>query len=116
MNNRKMIPGLRHAYCVDDDVFFQAIDAAGGWPLGFQFVGFEHTTERAAGFTNSPHNDGYWTVIASADDYYIWKLSPDGLQKIIDAALRAIRPPSINTNALSIKSWRGYRAAQRKIC
>lgn len=114
MNDRKMIEGLRHAYCVDMDVFFPEIDAAGGWPVGFKFVGFEHTEKRAAGFTNSPSNDGYWTVLASADDYYLWKLSPATLQRIVNAALGAVRLPSIDASTLRIESSRGYRAVLAK--
>lgn len=111
MINRKMIPGLRHQYCVPDDVFFAAIDASGGWPVGFRFVGFEHTEQRAAGFCDSPHNDGYWTVIANADDYYLWKLSPLALQRVADAVREAITLPTVNASRLSIRNWRGYRAA-----
>lgn len=114
MNNRKMIDGLRHVYCVDMDLFFEAIDAVGGWPVGFEFVGFEHTENRAAGFTNSPHNDGYWTVLASADDYFLWKLSPPVLQRVVDAALRATRIQPVAASKLFIESSRGHRAVLAK--
>lgn len=114
MTGRKMIDGLRHVYCVDDAEFFTAIDAAGGWPVGFRFVGFEHTSERAAGFTDSPHNDGYWTVLASADDYYLWKLTPVALQRVVDAVREAITVPPINASKLHIRTWRGHRAALSK--
>jgi len=51
MSSRHMVKGLAHEYAgIRDDRFFAAIDAAGGWPLGYKFVGFEHTDERAAGF------------------------------------------------------------------
>ena len=115
MTNRKMIPGLRHQYCVDDDVFFAAIDAAGGWPLGYKFVGFEHTEQRAAGFTNSPYNDGYWTVIASADDYYLWKLSPAALQRIADSVRDEISLSKVNASNIRISNSRGYRAVLSKV-
>lgn len=114
MSNRKMIEGLRHVYCVDDAEFFTAIDAAGGWPVGFRFVGFEHTQTRAAGFTNSPHNDGMWTVLASADDYYLWKLSSVGLQRIADAVRESLTLPPVNVSRLPIRNWRGFRAAYNK--
>lgn len=103
MINRKMIPGLRHDYasCTDDGIFFAAIDAVGGWPVGFGFVGFEHTESRAAGFCDSPHNDGMWTVLASADDYYLWKLSSVGIaancgrrSRIADATARECQQAS----------------------
>ena len=116
MTNRKMIPGLRHDYatCVDDAEFFAAIDAAGGWPVGYKFVGFEHTEQRAAGFTHSPHNDGMWTVLASGDDYYLWKLSSVGLQRIADAVRESLTLPPVNVSKLPIRNWRGFRAAYNK--
>lgn len=114
MTNRKMIAGLSHKYCVDMDVFFAEIDKLGGWPLGFQFVGFEHSSERAAGFTNHPGNDGWWTILAGADDYYLWKLSPETLQRIADAVRDAIRLPKVNAINLNIRDTRGHIATLRK--
>ena len=98
MSARTMRAGLAHEWQSSGDTgaFFSQIDATGGWPVGFQYVGFEHTDERAAGFTNSPHNDGWWTVVAHADDYYLWKLSDAALQRIADAAIDAIRLPRID--------------------
>jgi hypothetical protein len=113
MSNRKMVPGLSHQFrwASKDGLFFAAIDAAGGWPIGFAYVGFEHTDERAVGFTNSPHNDGWWTVLASADDYYVWKLSPQALQRIVDAVIRSTTVNAPKASALWIKSSSGHRAA-----
>jgi hypothetical protein len=94
--------------------FYVAIDASGGWPLGYRYVGFEHTETRAAGFTNSPHNSGYWTVVADADDYYLWKLSPAALQRIADAVVSSIRLPKVNARALLLRNSRGYPATLAK--
>jgi hypothetical protein len=116
MTSRHMIPGLQHDYasCHDDSIFFAAIDAVGGWPLGYRFVGFEHTDTRAAGFTNSPHNDGWWTVVSSADDYYLWKLSPEALQRITDTVVASIRLPRVDAQKLRIKNSRGHTAVIQK--
>lgn len=112
MSQRKMVPGLRHERMgLKDAEFFAHIDANGGWPLGYRYVGFVHSDEREAGFCNSPNNDGWWTVIASADDYYLWKLSPEALQRIVDATVSAIRLPRVDAQKLSIKNWRGWSAA-----
>lgn len=115
MSNRKMIPGLRHEYAsVSDDKFFGAIDVTGGWPVGFKFVGFEHTSGRAAGFCNSSQNDGWWTVVASADDYYLWKLSPARLQQIADAVRERITLSGVDASKLHIRNWMGFRAELAK--
>lgn len=117
MSDIKMIVGLSHKWASsgDDATFFQQIDALGGWPVGFQFVGFEHTDERKAGFTNSPNNSGWWTVLASADDYYLWKLSPAALQRVVHAAISAVRLPEPKASTLSIQTSRGHRAALQKV-
>lgn len=111
-----MVSGLRHdwTWSADKSKFFQHIDALGGWPVGYAYVGFEHTYERAAGFTNSARNDGRWTVVASADDYYLWKLSPAALQRVVDAAVLAVRLPTPRAGSLWIKDSRGNRAALAK--
>lgn len=111
MSARRMVPGLRHeGMGLKDEEFFAHIDANGGWPLGYRYVGFVHSDAREAGFCNSPVNDGWWTVVASADDYYLWKLS----QRVVDATVDAIRLPRVNAQKVHIKSWRGWRAAIAK--
>lgn len=106
-----MVPGLRHAHPgLPNEDFFRAIDAAGGWPVGYQFVGFCHD-EREAGFTNSPTCTGWWTVVASADDYHLWKLSPAALQRIADSVVAAVRLPRVNAQAIFIRDSRGHGAA-----
>jgi hypothetical protein len=111
MSERSMVAGLRHRHMgIKDHEFFAEIDAAGGWPLGYRYVGFVHSEGREAGFCNSPHNDGWWTVIASADDYYLWKLSPEALQRIVDAAVSAIRLPHVEAQKLRIRNSSGYLA------
>lgn len=109
---RLMVPGMRHAGMgLKDEDFFSHIDAHGGWPVGYRYVGFVHSDGREAGFCNSARNDGWWTVVASADDYYLWKLSPEAVQRIVDAAVNAIRLPRVEAQGLWIKNWSGYRAA-----
>lgn len=112
MSGRRMIEGLRHEWksSGDEGAFFIRIDELGGWPVGYAFAGFEHTDERAAGFTNSHMNDGWWTVVASADDYYLWKLSPAALQRVVGAAIESVRIAHPLAGRLWIKNSRGYRA------
>lgn len=115
MSGRHMVKGLVHKHmATKDEDFFALIDATGGWPLGYKFIGFEHTEERAAGFTNSPRNDGWWTVTHSADDYYIWKLSPEALQRIGDAMRAAITLSHPIAHKLYIRNSRGSKAVLQK--
>lgn len=112
MTNRLMREGLAHKHAgMKDEDFFAMIDATGGWPVGYRFVGFEHTDERKAGFTNAPHNSGWWTVVADADDYYLWKLSPECLQRVVDAVRASIRIPVVDALKLSIRNSRNWPAA-----
>lgn len=108
MSVRHMVAGLQ--FGTSTFAFFKLLDELGGWPLGYKFAGFEHTTEREAGFCNSSQNDGWWTVIASADDYYLWKLSPEALQRVADAVHSASRVTCVNAKSLYIRNSRGYRA------
>ena len=115
---RLMREGLCHNYPgFPADDFFTAIDATGGWPLGYAYVGFEHTDAREAGFCNSLRNTGWWTVIASADDYYLWKLSPEALKRITDTAvdhfIKRLRP-NTDPSKMWFKSCRGGRSAIAK--
>ena len=110
---RMLVPGLSHKWLGKEESFFQSIDDHGGWPVGYQYIGFEHTDERGAGFCNSPHNDGWWTVVASADDYYLWKLSPEALQRIVNAAVSAIVLPRPVASQISIRNSTGHKATIR---
>lgn len=118
MTSRQIQNGLRHTWGMKDEAFFAMIDATGGWPAGFRYVGFEHTDERNAGFCNSPHNDGWWTVLFDADDYYLWKLSPDALQRIIGdvvARLRQSIPEPAASTVWFRSSGRSRAVTQAKI-
>ena len=60
-------PGMKN------EEFFAEIDRTGGWPVGYGFVQFSHSSEyggRGCIFTNDGTNPGWWTTVASADDYY----------------------------------------------
>ncbi len=112
---RLMVDGLRHKYAgLSDAEFFAEIDAHGGWPNGYRYVGFEHADARAAGFTNSHSNTGWWTVLAEADDYYLWKLSPAALQRVVDGVISALTIPRVNAQKLSIRNSRGRQATLTK--
>ncbi|MBB3010685.1 hypothetical protein [Cupriavidus alkaliphilus] len=106
--------GLRHRWGADEQEFFALVDATGGWPVGYPYVGFAHSDSRAAGFTMQPIHHGWWTTLYSADDYYLWKLSPAALQRIADAVHERIRVPRVDAKVLTIKNWRGHTAAIAK--
>ena len=110
--HRMMREGLRHdwSWSSDDSKFFALIDATGGWPVGYTHVGFEHTESRLAGFCKDSRNSGWWTVIANADDYYTWKLSPEALQRIVDASVAASKMTTPKASSVRIVNSRGYRA------
>lgn len=116
MSSNKLIrEGLCHKSSrTEDGEFFALIDATGGWPVGYRYVGFEHTEERDAGFCNSPQNTGWWTVVADSDDYYMWKLSAAALQRIADAVVSSIRLSAVSASRISIKNSRGYTATIAK--
>jgi hypothetical protein len=66
---------LNHVWCESDDKFFLRIDKCGGWPLGKKYVAFKHSEGRECEFVDRPIRSGMWTSVASADDYYWWKVS-----------------------------------------
>lgn len=99
--------GLAYPWGIKVDEFMRKIDETGGWPLGYQFVGFAHTTEREATFRNSSMNTGWWTFLYSADDYYTWKLSPAALQRIADAIYRQLSIGRPDVTKLRLKTERG---------
>lgn len=112
---RLMRAGLSHSrISMADEEFLTLIDSTGGWPLGYKFVGFEHTSSRDAGFTNDPRNTGWWTVLCAADDYYLWKLSAECLQRVVDAVRASIRLSTVNASELYIKNSSGTRAVIAK--
>ena len=105
---RLMRAGLHHKWSIRSDAeFFKLIDETGGWPIGYDFVGFEHTDERDAGFCRASHNTGWWTVLNSADDYYMWKLSPEAMQRIIDGVVSACSVTKPTVKGIRILSFRG---------
>ena len=110
-----MPTGLAHKHMgYSDAAFFELIDKCGGWPVGYKYVGFEHTDERKAGFSNSPFNTGYWTTLFNVDDYYMWKLSPAALNRITQAVKERvamnIQRTAFNMDTLSIENSRGHKA------
>jgi hypothetical protein len=84
---------LTHDWCMKDEDFLKRIDECGGWPVGFRFVSFYHQVEsngRPCEFSNDYRRDGWWTTIATADDYYRWKLSPEAMKKIENEVRRKV--------------------------
>ena len=87
-------PNLVHLYPgMSDDEFFKAVDDTGGWAHGFKFVSFYHAVEykdRVCMFTNESLRTGWWTTVASADDYFWWKLSPERKAKELATARKQL--------------------------
>lgn len=81
---------LHHRLCETAAEFFQKIDERGGWPLDSDrdWVGFEHTSERRAGFTDKPYRTGKWTTLYHRDDYLWWKMSDARKKKIAEDVRR----------------------------
>ena len=73
---------LHHVWCEPIETFFQRIDECGGWPVGNKYVSFYHSTDRECTFGNINLRTGWWTTIATADEYYFWKLSDEYRAKI----------------------------------
>jgi hypothetical protein len=58
--------------------FMAAIDATGGWPIGYKYVQFYHAADwsgRVCIFNNLGQNTEWWTTVCTSDDYYWFKLS-----------------------------------------
>lgn len=97
----KMIAGLAHkGACYQGHELFKKIDELGGWPVGYGYIGFEHDTDRDVGFCTENVNTGWWSILYSADDYYMWKLSPKALQNFADLVVSAVRLPKVDAEAL----------------
>lgn len=83
---------VTHDWMMTDTEFFQRIDSCGGWPLGMRFISIFHDGPgkgRRCAFGNQRLRTDWWTTICEADDYYWWKLSPDGKQKYIERSVKA---------------------------
>lgn len=100
--------GLNYPFHMNEAQLFKRVDETGGWPVGYQYIGFEHTDERRAGFCNSPINTGMWTVVASADDYYLSKLSPAAIQRFADAVRNSLRITEVDIERLRVNNARGW--------
>jgi len=76
-----------------DEDFFKAISTTGGWPEGYKYVSFYHAADypgRYCKFTMLPLHTGWWTTIASADEYYWWKLTPERKAQATDDARKQL--------------------------
>lgn len=104
-------PGFRHEYAgLKDEAFFRHIDACGGWPLDYPFVGFAHSDKREAAFTMTPVRSGWWTTTHHRDDYLMWKLSPEAWTRIFYAVREDLSSRLSRQGALiggpQVKGWR----------
>ncbi len=88
MSNRIYREGLDYPLMagVEANKLFEKVDATGGWPVEATQIGFDHTESRLAAFTAGEYNSGWFTIVATADDYYWWKLSDkmkEGVRKAV---------------------------------
>lgn len=83
---------LIHRMFMKEEAFLQAIDDTGGWPVGYTHCSFYHDVgdNRYCQFTTYPLRTGWWTTVATADDYYYWKLSDAKKAEIQQAARRQL--------------------------
>ncbi len=68
---------LCHRWGWRKEEFFEEVDKFGGWPLGKKFVSFAHSEERECVFGNTYLRTEWWTTVATADEYYFWKVSQE---------------------------------------
>ena len=73
---------LQHKWCEPNEDFFKRIDKFGGWPCYKKYVQFYHGDNRDCIFSDEYVRNEWWTTVASSDDYYRWKLSPEAINKI----------------------------------
>jgi len=80
---------LYHRWMESNPEFFSRIDACGGWPLGKKYVSFFHDIgiERRCEFGDTHLRNEWWTTIATADEYYWWKISTE-YKAVIAAEIR----------------------------
>lgn len=79
---------LCHRWGSKDEEFFAEIDKCGGWPLGMRFVSFAHSEKRECIFGNTYLRTGWWTTVATSDEYYFWKVSKEFKEKIRKDGIR----------------------------
>ncbi|MDE3021640.1 MAG: hypothetical protein KGI54_07245 [Pseudomonadota bacterium] len=104
MSDRKMLPGLSHKWWTSGTPdLFEDIAKNGGWDENYKYVGFVHSTGREAGFCNSPHNDGWWTVVGSRDEYYLSRVSQEALNKYAEKICYALMGKVRYTKVRNIK-------------
>lgn len=83
---------LVHDWLMTDEEFFRRVDATGGWPVGYTCVSFYRDAggDRYCKFTARPLMTGWWTTVATADDYYYWKISEEKKAEIVDQVRRQL--------------------------
>jgi len=80
---------LIHQWLSKPEDFLAEIEKTGGWPEGYTHVSFFHDGpggDRYCKFTAYPLRTGWWTTVATADDYYYWKLSDTKKAEIMKQA------------------------------
>ena len=86
---------LVHQWMSKPEKFLAEIDKTGGWPTGYTHVSFFHDGpcgDRYCQFTTHPLHTGWWTTVATSDDYYGWKLSDKKKAEVLkDARKQLIR-------------------------
>jgi len=80
---------LIHLWLSKPEEFLAEIARTGGWPEGYTYVSFFHdgpSGDRYCKFTTYSLRTEWWTTVATADDYYYWKLSDTKKAEILKEA------------------------------
>lgn len=80
---------LIHRWNSTTEEFLAEIEKTGGWPQGYTHVSFFHDGpdgDRYCKFTTHVLRTGWWTTVATSDDYYYWKLSDAKREEILKQA------------------------------
>ena len=92
---------IHRGFNYSDADFIAEIDRTGGWPVGYKFVSFFHSSQnRYCKFGNVDLREPYWTTVMSSDDYHSSKISKEGKKKIereaMEKAARIINQRILN--------------------
>jgi hypothetical protein len=77
-------PKLKHNFHGSREDFFREIDKHGGWPPAAKSVVLSHASpDRECYFSVKENIRDEWnTSLATADEYFLWKLSPKFLEEL----------------------------------
>lgn len=84
--------GLYQIWMEPNEVLFARIDECGGWPWNAKSIVMKHTGcggPRPCYFSTAENIRNEWnTSVATADEYYFWKLSDKAKEKLKSELIR----------------------------